>query len=284
MKIAIISASGFLGKKLFKYLSKNHNVDGTYFEKEEEEELYYLDATKFEDVKDFLLKHRPDIVIDTIALTSSVACEKNPEQCRLLNYTTAENIAKSCEEINAKMVFISSSYIFDGENGNYKETDKPFPENEYAKNKILAEEKVLKLKDSIVIRTEPMYGYDDNINQIKFGTGTFEKEVIEVGYTNLLRNPTFINDIPEIISKLLEKRKSGIFNIGGPEKINFLDFLKKLALLVNAENNIKIVDSSDWIVKSPKNSTLDISKINSLDIKTTPFEEALKIIKKSINH
>jgi|TARA_B100001971_G_C18252302_1_gene579252 dTDP-4-dehydrorhamnose reductase len=283
MKIAIISASGFLGKKLFRYLSKNHEVIGTYFKKKEKG-LHYLDATKFENVKDFLLKHKPDVVIDTIALTSSVVCEKNPEQCKLLNYTTAENIAKSCEKINAKMVFISSSYIFDGKKGDYTEEDKFSPENEYAKNKILAEKEVLTLKDSIVIRTEPMYGYDESINQIKFGTGTFEREVIEVGYTDLLRNQIFINDVPKIISELLEKNESGIFNIGSPEKINFLDFLKKLALLVNAENKIKIVDSSNWIVKSPKDSSLNISKINSLGIKTTSFETALEIIKKSINH
>ena len=242
-----------------------------------------LDATKKEDVKEFLLCYKPEIVINTVALASSVACEKNPELCKKSNYVTAKNIAEICREINAKLIFISSSYVFDGKKGNYNEQDTIFPTNEYAKAKILAEEEVLKSPISIVIRTEPMYGYDENTHQLKFGTGTFQKE-IEIGSTDLIRKPIFINDVPRIISKLIERNKSGIFHIAGPEKIIWYDFLKKLSSVVNAESNLKIVDSSKWLLKSPKDSTLDTSKINLLGIQTTSIAEALKKLQKFLNH
>jgi len=95
-------------------LSKEHEIIGTY-SKNKKEGLYYLDATEKNSVKDFFTKFKPDIVIDTVALTSSVACEKDPKLCEELNYVTAKNIAEACKETNAKMVFISSSYLFDGE-------------------------------------------------------------------------------------------------------------------------------------------------------------------------
>ena len=275
MKVAVFGAKGFLGNKLIEFFSKKEQVFGADVTPGYKVEK--VDATNKLEIEKFLLKIKPDVVVDTVALTSSVACEKNPNFCKKLNYETAKNIFGVCNKINAKMIFISSSYVFDGEKGEYQETDQPNPQNQYAKMKVLAEQEILKSKNSLVIRIEPLYGYDPLINKIKFGSGTFDKGV-EVGYLNLIRNPTFIEDVPQIIYFLLEKNLSGIFHIAGPEKINWLEFLKRLALPFGFDDKIKVVGGSNWLVKSPLNSTLSISKINSLGIKTTSLDEALKKI------
>ena len=158
MKIVIFGAGGFLGTKLMKILSKDYEVIGTDINGKEG--MTKLDATNKQEIKVFLLNHKPDVVIDTIALTSSVACEKNQELAKKLNYETAKNIAEVCKLISAKMIFISSSYIFNGEKGDYKETDKANSLLEYSKTKIIAEEEVLKLDNSIVLRVDIMYGYN----------------------------------------------------------------------------------------------------------------------------
>tara|TARA_Y100000310_G_C20591158_1_gene768066 strand:- start:461 stop:1309 length:849 start_codon:yes stop_codon:yes gene_type:complete len=282
MKIAIIGASGFLGTKLVNFFSKNNEVFGS--DTKERRNLYKLDATKQEDVDKFFLKYNPEVVIDTVALTSSVTCERNPNLCKKLNYETAKNIAKGCKKIGARMVFISSSYIFDGKKGSYKETDKPSPKNEYGKQKILAEKEVLGVKDSIVVRVDVMYGLDESTGKIKVGTGLFNKEIIEMGDNDLIRSPLYIKDLPKIISTLLEKNQSGIFNVAGSKKINLFSFMEEVSSIIPNGPKIKLVDNSNWIVKSPKNSSLDISKINSLDIQTTSPEEALKELKKLTNH
>ncbi len=277
MKIIIFGAAGFLGEKLMNSLSKDNEIIGADINREENIEK--IDATDKEEVRDFLLKHKPDVVIDTIALTSSVACEKNPELAKKLNYETAKNIAETCKEIEAKMIFISSSYIFDGIRGRYREEDAPSPTNEYARTKIMAEEEVLKLNNSLVLRIDMMYGrYKGKIRQ---GT-SFIEEGAEVGYPDQIKKPLFVEDVPRIIWGLIQKDERGIFHIGGPETMKMIDFLKNLASLIGQENKIKIVDSSGWVVKSPKDSTLDISKINSLGIKTTPFKQALEIIKNQL--
>ena len=281
MKIAIFGI-GFLGNKLMEFFSKEHKVIGADINPKNNF-IKKIDATNKKEVEDFLIQNKPEIVIDTIALTSSVKCEKNLELCKKLNYETAKNIADACKKINSKMIFISSSYVFNGEKGNYKETDQPKTTNEYAKTKLLAENEVLKNPTSIVIRIEPMYGFDSLTNQLKFGTGTFAKEV-EIGYPDMLRKPLFIEDVPNIILKLIKKNQKGIFNVAGPDKLKWIDFLKKLALLINAQDKIKIVDSSKWVIKSPNDSSLEISKINSLGIKTTSFKDALEKLQKFLNH
>ena len=135
MKIAIIGSKGFLGTKTKEILSKNHEIIEAGRNNEGE---FKLDATIKDDVRKFLLKYRPEAVLDTVALTSSVQCENNPHLAEELNYLTAKNISEACQEIGAWMIFISSSYLFDGEKGNYNEQDKTSPINEYARTKIMA--------------------------------------------------------------------------------------------------------------------------------------------------
>lgn len=277
MKIIIFGAAGFLGTKLMNYLSKDNEIIGADINREEN--LIYLDATDKNEVEKFLSKQKPDVVIDTVALASSVACEKNPELAKKLNYQTAKNIAEACKEIGTKMIFISSSYVFDGEKGDYNEKDETNATNEYAKTKLMAEEEVLKLKNSLVLRIDMIYGVYKG--KVRYGTDFIEKGV-EVGYPDQIKKPLFVEDVPKIILELIQKDERGIFHLGGPETMKMIDFLKNLAPLIGQENKIKIVDSSGWIVKSPKNSTLDISKMNSLEIKTTPFKQALEIIKNQL--
>jgi len=281
MKIVILGI-GFLGAKLIDFFSPICNLACADINPKNEL-INKIDATNKKEIENFLYLERPDIVIDTIALSSYFDCENNPKLCRQLNYDSAKYITEVCKKIDAKMVFISSSYIFNGEKGDYLETDIPNSLTKYAESKIDAENKVLELDNSIIIRSEPMYGFDNVKKQIIFGTNTFENEA-KVGFPNILRKPLFIDDIPPIISCLINNNQSGIFNIAGPTKFKWLDFLTELSFLENAKHKIMIVDNSGWILEPPHDSSLDISKIASLGIGTTEFRVALKKIKKLINN
>ncbi|SVD08117.1 uncharacterized protein METZ01_LOCUS360971, partial [marine metagenome] len=263
MKIAILGV-GFLGGKLVEFFSKRFKVVCADINPRSDL-VKKIDATNKQEIENLLTVEKPDIVIDTIALSSYFVCENNHKLCRKLNFESAKYIAEACKKIDAKMIFISSSYIFDGEKGNYLETDTPNSLNKYALSKIDAEKKVLELDRAIVIRSEPMYGFDKGKKQIIFGTNTFEVDV-KIGFPNILRKPIFIDDVPPIIFSLVEKNQSGIFNIAGPTKLKWLDFLIDLSMLVNAQNKIKIVDNSAWILKPPYDSSLNTSKIASLGI------------------
>ncbi len=281
MRIVIFGSSGFLGTKALEILSKNNEVLGAGITNEEE---FKVDATNKQEVRRFLLKYKPQVVIDTIALTSSMQCEQNPQLAYSLNYLTAKNISEVVQEIGSIMVFISSSYLFDGKKGNYNEREPLSPENEYARTKIMAEKELLKNSKSIILRVDIMYGY----NGANRKNGVFDMLLsgnsIQLREPNQLRQPVFVDDIPRIIIELISKRQFGIFHVAGPTRIKMIDFLKKLEILVRKNSKIGISNAkSELEIKIPQNSTLDISKIKKLGIKTHSLDEGLNIMKKQLN-
>jgi len=281
MKILIFGASGFLGTKLIEIFSQGNEVMGVDVSPKNES-IKKLDAMNFSEVQFFVNKHKPDLIIDTIALTSSVLCERSPHLAKDLNFLTAKNIADSIKSLNIPMIFISSSYIFDGKKGNYSETDVPNITNIYAKYKLEAEKEVLRLAQGIVLRVDIMYGY----NKADSLSGVFEnflsgKEIF-VGNPHQTRSPLFVEDIPEAILKLLRKNQRGIFNLAGSTKISHLEFLEKLEQLTRKDSRIKILDEEDLLVKPLKDSSLNLTKINLLGIKTTSLEEGLNVLQKQL--
>ena len=282
MKIAIIGASGFLGTKLFNILSKNHEIVGTYSSREKEG-LELLDATDAKSVEAFIRKHTPELVIDTIALTSSFVCEKDPELCEKLNYLTAKNILRACEKVRCILVFMSSSYLFEGERGNYSEADPVVPQNEYARTKIMAEKEILHYKNAIILRVDVMYGYNGKderngvFNQILLG------KPINLRDPNQKRLPLLVDDVAQVILKLVEKNQRGIFHVAGPTRIRIIDFLKTLESVIRNESLVGISEGESQIkIKIPKNATLNTSKIEKLGIKTHSLEEGIKIMKEQV--
>lgn len=281
MRIVIFGSSGFFGTKALENLSKNHEVLRAGIDNEEE---FKVDATDKQAVRSFLLRYKPEIVIDTIALTSSIQCEQNPSLAYSLNYLTAKNISEVVQEIDATMIFFSSSYIFDGKRGNYNERDQPSPENEYARTKIMAENEILKNPKSIILRVDIMYGY----NGADKKNGVFDKILsgspLPLREPNQLRQPLLVDDVPEIIIKLINKKQFGIFHIAGPTRTKMIDFLRKLELLVRDNTKISISHEKPEIeIKIPQNATLDTSKLKKLEIEMTSLEEGLKIMKKQLN-
>lgn len=281
MKIAIIGVAGFLGTKLFSILSEKHVVIGTDIRKTNE--MLELDATNVQQVRDFIINNNPDVVIDTVALTSSLACEKDPKLAYKLNFETAKNIADVCKETGVKMVFISSTYLFDGKKGNYSEKDEVQPINEYAKTKIMAEKEISKLKKYLILRIDIMYGYNGKGKPNGVFNQILSEKEIKIRDPNQMRQPVLVEDVVNVINELLNKNQNGIFHVAGLTRIKMIDFLKKLENIVRKESLIKISDEKPEIeIKIPKNATLDVSKMQLLGIKTHSLEDGLKVIEKQL--
>ena len=278
----VIGASGFLGRKIFENLSEGHEIIGTYMMRKRDN-LHYLDATDKKQVENFLLKYHPDRVIDTVGWANLFAAESKPEGVLAINYLTAKNIGEVCKKENIPVTFISSSYIFDGSRGNYSEKDTPNPKNQYGKTKIMAEKEILKLKNSIVIRTDMLYGYNGGNNDKNFLKALFEGGVVNIRNPSQVRSPTFIEDIAPAILKLWDKRKYGIFNIAGPEKMTKYDFFKNISNRINKD--IKFILEEESPERSrivPHDTSLDISQIKELGIKMHNLEESVKILRKQM--
>ena len=87
-----------------------------------------------------------------------------------------------------------------------------------------------------------------------------------------------MDDVPRIINELILKKQSGVFNIASSMQLNWLQCLRQLATLEQAENQLELVSSQDWILIPPHNTSLNIDKLINLNLTITSFSKSLELL------
>ena len=263
MKAIVLGGSGFVGG----YIAEHLNAIKTSFSGKAG--FIKLDITKENEVKNLFEKIKPNVVINSAAMADVDRCEKEKEAANMINGAAVEWLASSANGVNAKFVQISTDYVFDGEIGNYKETDEPNPINEYGKSKLLGEQNALKY-DSIVIRIEMPYG----INLAKNKNVFFESIIRNLkngkrvnAAIDQIISPTYIEDVAPAIESLLASGSKGIFHLASKENLSRYEFSKLIAEVFDLDtSNIKKVRLDDFklTAKRPKKTSLNTEKISRL--------------------
>lgn len=273
----LIFGNGFLGSKIYRHFSDN-GFDTTCADiVVNADYVQLIDARDGCDVDKLISREIPNVIINTIALSSYYACEKNPELCNDLNVIVNSNILNSINEKNIKHLYISSSYVFDGVKGNYTEEDRPNGKSVYAKSKILSEENTLKLENSAVIRLEPLYGYDHIKNEIKLGTNYLSK-LIEKRNPMMMRAPILINDVPRALEIIINDDLRGVYHLCGNEKFEFNNFIEKLSSISGISYQPSDINSNDWIIHPPFDTTLCNDKIKKHNFYTSNLESSVNFL------
>ena len=199
-KIVITGGTGRFGEVL-KKIKTNYNL--LYPNKKD------LNITNFNKIKSYLKKKRPNIVIHLAGLSRPMKIhEKNISKSIILNIIGTSNLVRACSELNIKIIYFSTSYVYPGTKGNYKENDPVLPWNNYAWSKLGGECAVQMYKNSLILRvcmTEKPF-----VHKSAFG--------------NVKINFIFHEDIAKLLFKVINKK--GILNIGGKTKTVF-NFAKK---------------------------------------------------------
>lgn len=145
-KILITGATGLLGSVLMqdKKLQEKYSVVGYGSS---------MDIRDYEKIWDVFEKEKPDIVLHLAAYTDVLMAERDKAACYQLNVKGTRNIVEACDVFKAKLVYMSTEYVFDGEKGNYKENDIENPVNFYGITKYMGEQEVHPLPGSVTIRT-----------------------------------------------------------------------------------------------------------------------------------
>ena len=123
-----------------------------------------------------------------------------------------------------------------------------------------------------------MFGFDKSCNRIRIGTNTLENN-LKIAFTNLIRSPVLIYDIPDIVNNLIKNNHYGIFNIASNLQLNWYQCIKSLAELENATNKLQLVTKDDWILEPPQNTSLNTKKLLNINSIVTTFSESLRILK-----
>ncbi len=245
-RILLFGANGMLGQRLMEFYAKQQGIQLLACSIEDEPvaegtEYRKIDISRREEVKDLVYDFYPDVIINAAAYTNVDLSETEREQAWKTNVKGVEYIAEVSRVIDSHIVHISTDYIFNGKKGPYSEKDKPSPLGYYARTK-LASENVLRISGTYhtILRTNVLYGIAHNsrpdfvrwvVNALRSG-----KKVRIV--TDQINNPTFIDDLVQAISKVIEYKKYGVYNIGGKEFLSRFDFTMKIADFFNLDKSL----------------------------------------------
>ncbi|MBS3946449.1 MAG: dTDP-4-dehydrorhamnose reductase [Melioribacter sp.] len=294
-RILIIGSNGMLGQRLTNYFSASSNVELLCTSQEENsfiEDVEYkpLDITNKQRVKDIVLDFFPDFVINAAAFTNVDKSESERELTWKVNVNGVENIALYSWTIDAHLIHISTDYIFDGKNGPYSEVDKPSPINYYGRSKLASENSIRTSGVRFtILRSNVLYG------PAKFGRPDFVKWVVESLSSHKeirivkdqYNNPTFIDDICFAISKIIEYKKEGIYNIAGPEILSRLEFTNRIADYFMLDKSlIKSIVTEELKQPAPrplKSGLITLKAETELGYKPTSITDSFAIIKKYLN-
>jgi dTDP-4-dehydrorhamnose reductase len=254
MKICIIGGSGVIGSKLVQGLIKDgHEIYFTFFQNKMSypENGIKLDITDVESTKKFLSDLNPDIVIHTTALSNVDLCETNKILANKINIEGTKNIVEGCKITNSKLVYVSTSFVFDGKKQEYFEDDKPCPATYYGYTKLKGEELVKNSDVSyLILRIDQPYCWIESwqhTNSVLRVLKTLRsgKKLEEV--VDWYNTPTYVPDFVNATSILLSKNLEGIFHIVGSNYLNRYDWAlitaKKFHLnvdLIKSINSIKL--------------------------------------------
>ena len=229
-KLVVTGGSGRFGKIL-----KNMGYKYKFPNKTE------LNILSRKSIEKYLKRTKPKAVLHLAGLSRPLSIhEKNISKSIELNIIGTSNVVMACKKLNIKMIYFSTSYVYPGKKGNYKESDPILPVNNYAWSKLGGEAAVQMYKNSLIVRA----------------CMTEKPFIHKKAFSDVFLNFIFQEEIAKVLPKIIEKK--GIINVGGPIKTVY-KFAKKFNPLVQKISFKQIKD-----VTFKKNMSMNVSKFGKI--------------------
>ena len=277
MKILVTGSQGQLGHALQERSLSHKDWIWKFTERSE------LDITVPEQIQQFVYEFQPDWIINAAAYTNVNGAETNQDLAYRVNAEGPHNLAKAAIEANAKLVHISTDYVFDGtKNEPYTETDQPNPLQVYGKSKLEGETLIQETGvPGIIIRTSWLYGTHGN-NFVKIILRLAEeKDEIQV-VDDQIGSPTYVGDLAEAILELLSKHTFHhleLLHYSNDGGISWYEFGEKINLLCSLGCTIKLISSETLKQKAirPSFTKLDVSQIKKFQLIIQQWDDSLAL-------
>ena len=247
LKILVTGSNGLLGQKLVYKLKEKSGIEciatarGDNRLVQKDGYTYAsLDITNPKNVQEVFSKFKPDVVINTAAMTNVDACESDREGALLLNTTSVKYQVETLEFLMREnpgyqphFIHLSTDFIFDGTHGPLDENETPHPLSYYAETKLEAEHIVQASKlHWAIARTVLVYGIVDNMSRSNIVL--WVKSNLEQGKTinvvdDQFRTPTLAEDLADGCILIAQKRAQGIYNISGKDFMSILELAQTVA-------------------------------------------------------
>lgn len=305
MKILITGANGLLGQKLVYLLKTKSDIEiiatsrGENRLKDKNGYSYQsLDISNYNEVEKIINNTKPDVIINTAAMTNVDACETQQEECWKQNVTAVENLVKAIHSfnnnqstINIHLIHLSTDFVFDGEKGPYREDDIPNPLSYYAKSKWEAE-KIIQASSIkwAIARTIIIYGVADEMSRSNIVL--WAKSALEKGnplniVNDQWRMPTLAEDLAMGCFLIAEKGATGIYHLSGKDLMRIDELVERVANFFHLDKSIISTISSESLKQAakrpPKTGFILDKAMSELGYNPHSFEEGLAILAKQLS-
>ncbi len=280
--ILVTGANGQLGSEI-KYLSKFHNINFTFTDIEE------LDITSMDEIEGFFSSQEFGYIINCAAYTAVDKAEEEKEEADLANHIAVKNLAVMSSKLNAKLIHISTDFVFDGSSSiPFTEEDKTNPLSVYGKTKLAGEKAVLKHgSEVIIIRTSWLYSSFGN-NFVKTMIGlTKKRDSIGIVFDQL-GTPTYARDLAEAVLNIINSQDflTGVYHYSNEGVASWYDFTKAIVEIAGIKCSIDPIETYQYPTpaKRPAYSILNkakIKKVYNMEIPywKTSLEKCINILK-----
>ncbi len=290
-RLLVIGASGLLGSKLYSQAGGRYDISGTYNPEVDGKgslRLDPLDIGSKDEVEKLFSKTSPEVVILCAAMTNVDACEKQPLVANRVNATGPELVARSCKKAGARLVHVSTDYVFDGaKNRRYTEEDLPRPISVYGSSKLAGERAVMStLPGAVVARPAVLYGWNPIEGKDNFVTWVLKK--LRAGekatlFDDQWISPTYADDLASTLLELGERDVKGIWHVSGPDCLDRPSCGRMICKVFGLDERLIVPSPSSSVslpAKRPRYSCLDVSKVEKLlGRKTVSFQSGLEMMR-----
>jgi len=278
LKVALIGANGQLGSDIVSHFSQSDRYQLTALTRAD------VDITQAESVQKALTSQKFDVVINSAAYVRVDDCEQEFETAFKVNAFGALHVARACREIDALSVYISTDYVFRGDQSSgYTESDLPAPINIYGASKLAGENLVRQTTPrSLILRISSVFG--------KAGAsgkgGNFIETIIKKAkagdplrvVNDMFMSPTYTYDAARLLDELLQSGTIGVIHGANTGICSWHEFATQALKLANISHPIESIPASTFPTKAtrPMNSALTSDRLESITtFKMRPWQEAL---------
>lgn len=280
MKVLVTGYTGQLGFDVIREL-KARNIECIGTTRNE------FSLTDTEKMQAFVKAYKPDAVIHCAAYMNVNEAEDNKDLCMLVNYSSTKELAKICKEIDAKMIYISTDYVFAGSGeGFYEINNDKEPQNVYGKSKLKGELAIQKILDKyFIIRTSWLFGINGN-NFIKYVLSEQKKGNKLRIVNDQIGSPTYTVDLAKLLCDMSLSDKYGIYHATNEGICSWYDFACEIFKQADIKINVKPVSSTAFPTKAirPHNSRMSKKCLDEAGFNRLPtWQNALTKYLKEIN-
>lgn len=276
-KILLTGGNGFFCTRFTKKYENSYEILST--------DVPELDITDEKKVIKAFKDFNPDYVIHAAAIASTDFCNSNPKIAYKVNVTGALNVAKACKEVNAKMIFISTEQVFNGnlESGPYTENDIPNPDTMYGKNKLEAEGLLKEILDELwILRFTWLFGLPERncgmspnilLNTLDIALKGEKTKITSNEYRGL----SYVYEVVDQFTKIFDL-PYGIYHVGSHNNLSRYDISCLILKEIGLEDRIDelLINDTEKYREHPRDVRLCTDKIRKYGIEFSDTKDAIK--------